>query len=528
MPGGFVRTGEHFSGRRMAFLELSHISKTFGGIYALKEASLSCERGQVHALLGENGAGKSTLLKIVSGALQADSGEILIDGKRVKIHSPADAMKCNIGTVYQELSIIPELTVSENIFIGRIPKNKIGRYDSRELRARTEALFREYDVSDIDADAKAGSLSLSKRQMIEILRVLSKKPEIIILDEATSALTENKVHWLLTLARKLAAEGRAVIFISHRMSEIEDGCDVMTVLRNGQTVGTMPVQNADMDKVVSMMLGRKMEGYYPQLVRSVRNEAALEVKKLNYEHILRDISFSLRKGEVLGLGGLAGQGQAELLLALFGVVKSRSETKLYGKPYKIKSPEKSIQNGIALIPEDRGAQGLLLAFSIMFNIALSSLPRLESGPLLSASRESAVVGKYMDALQVKAPDSETAVVNLSGGNQQKVVLAKMLATTPKIILMHDVTRGVDVGTKKDIFALVRELAAQGCSVVYFSTDVQELVNICDRIFVLFDGAIGAAFEGRDITQENIIAASIGALKNSAAETTMAATPAEAA
>jgi ABC-type sugar transport system ATPase subunit len=493
----------------MAYLELVDVSKSFGGIYALKKASLACERGEVHALLGENGAGKSTLLKILSGALQANEGEIRINGRPVRIRNPADAMNHGIGTVYQELSIIPDLTVSENIFIGRIPKNGVGRFLRKKLRQITEDLFREYSVTDIDPDEKAGSLSLSKRQMIEILRVLSKKPEIIILDEATSALTENKVHWLLSLAKKLAAGGRLVIFISHRMSEIKDGCDTITILRNGMTVGTMKVENVDMDLAVSMMLGRKIEGYYPELTSRVRPEKILEVKHLQYEHILNNISFSLHKGEVLGLGGLAGQGQAELLLALFGVVKSKNTVELEGKAYKIKSPEKSIQNGIALIPEDRGAQGLLLSFSILFNISLSSL----SSFLLNRSRENAVAGRYMDALQVKAPDTETVVRNLSGGNQQKVVLAKMLATKPRIILMHDVTRGVDVGTKKDVFTLVRELASQGNSIIYFSTDVQELVNVCDRILVMFDGTIGASFRNGDMTQENIIAASIGELRN---------------
>ncbi|MDR2019641.1 MAG: sugar ABC transporter ATP-binding protein [Treponema sp.] len=497
----------------MAYLELVNVSKSFGGIYALKKASLACERGEVHALLGENGAGKSTLLKILSGALQADEGEIRIDGRPVRIRNPADAMDHGIGTVYQELSIIPDLTVSENIFIGRIPKNRAGRFLRKELRRKTEALFREYLVTDIDPDEKAGGLSLSKRQMIEILRVLSKKPEIIILDEATSALTENKVQWLLSLSRKLATGGRLVIFISHRMSEIKDGCDTITILRNGMTVETMKVENVDMDLAVSMMLGRKIEGYYPELTSHACPEKVLEVKHLQYEHILNNISFCLHKGEVLGLGGLAGQGQAELLLALFGVVKSKNAVELEGRSYKIKSPQKSIQNGIALIPEDRGAQGLLLSFSIMFNIALSSLPNLSRGLLLDRTMEKAVVNRYMDILQVKAPDSETTVRNLSGGNQQKVVLAKMLATKPRIILMHDVTRGVDVGTKKDIFTLVRDLAAQGNSIIYFSTDVEELVNVCDRILVMFDGTIGASFSGGDITQKNIVAASIGELNN---------------
>jgi ABC-type sugar transport system ATPase subunit len=501
------------SGVNMADLEFINISKSFGGIYALQNVSFSCNRGQVHALLGENGAGKSTLLKVLSGAVQADEGTIRIFGKTARIKNPIDAMEYGIGTVYQELSIIPDLTVSENIFIGRIPKNKLGYFKKKELYQATIDLFTEYDVTDINPDEMAGGLSLSKRQMIEILRVLAKKPEIIILDEATSALTENRVKWLLSLARKLADQGRIVIFISHRMSEIKDGCDIITILRNGMTVGEMKVEDVDMDLAVSMMLGRKIEGYYPKLISHSTDTKALEVRRLQYEHILRDVSFDLYKGEVLGIGGLAGQGQAELLLCLFGVFKSKSEISVYGKPYKISSPKKSIEHNICLIPEDRGSQGLLLPFSIKFNIVLSSLIQLSSGLLLSAKKENIIVDKYTEALQVKAPNKETEVKNLSGGNQHKVVLAKMLATKPNILLMHDVTRGVDVGTKKDIFSLVRELAEQGNSILYFSTDVEELVNVCDRVLVMFDGKINASFGGKAMNQANILSASIGEIRN---------------
>jgi len=250
----------------MADLEFINITKSFDGVYALRNASFSCNRGEVHALLGENGAGKSTLLKVLSGAYLADEGEIKIFGKTARIRNPIDAINYGIGTVYQELSNIPDLTVSENIFIGRIPSNKIGYFNKKELYKMTVELFREYDVEDIDPNAKVGSLSLSKRQMIEILRVLSKKPEIIILDEATSALTENRVKWLLSLARKLADQGRIVIFISHRMSEIKDGCDSITILRNGMTVGEMSVKDVDMDTAVALMLGRKIGTYFPEVI----------------------------------------------------------------------------------------------------------------------------------------------------------------------------------------------------------------------------------------------------------------------
>lgn len=493
----------------MADLEFSNISKSFNGVYALENASFKCNRGEVHALLGENGAGKSTLLKVLSGAHEADSGEIRIFGKVVNIKKPSDAMAFGIGTVYQELSIIPHLTVSENIFVGRIPKNKLGHFKKAELHKMTTDLFNRYEVKGIEPDAKAGSLSLSKRQMIEILRVLSKEPEIVILDEATSALTENRVQWLLGLARKLADQGKIIIFISHRMSEIMHGCDSVTILRNGSTVGELRIEEVNVDEVISMMLGRKIEGYFPEKIDHVQESVALEVKNLRCGHELNGADFKLHKGEVLGVGGLAGQGQAELLLSLFGVIKPKGEIWFDGKLHKAGSPKASLRRGIALVPEERGDQGLHLEFSIGYNITLPSLWKLRSGLFINRKKEMAVIEEYMNVLSVKAENCEMAVQNLSGGNQQKIVLAKILATEPSLLLMHDITRGVDVGTKKEMFNLVRELAAKGNAILYFSTDVEELVNVCDRTLVMYDGKVGATLAGEDFTKENIIGAAIG-------------------
>jgi ABC-type sugar transport system ATPase subunit len=497
----------------MADLEFSNISKHFDGVYALQNASFSCNRGEVHALLGENGAGKSTLIKVLSGAYTADAGEIRLFGQKLNIRKPMDAMNYGIGTVYQELSTIPELTVSENIFIGRIPQNRIGYFQKKRLRQMTLDLFREYDVNDLEPDTPAYKLSLSKRQIVEIMRVLSKKPKVVILDEATSALTENKVRWLISLARKLADNDRIVIFISHRMAEIQESCDNISILRNGMTVGEMSVKDVEMDRVISLMLGRKMEGYFPDVVNSAAPEKLLEVRNLTYSQILNSVNFDLYRGEVLGLGGLAGQGQAELLLSIFGVIRPKGDVMLDGTPYKIKTPKESLRRGIVLVPEDRSSQGLLLPFSISYNISLSSLSKMTAGPFLSKKKEKEIVSAYMNALQIKTESPEMAVMNLSGGNQQKVVLAKMLATKPKLLLMHDITRGVDVGTKKEIFSLVRRLAKEGCSVIYFSTDVEELVNVCDRTLVMYDGSVSADLSGERMTKENIVSASIGTLSN---------------
>lgn len=493
----------------MADLELIGFSKSFGGVVALKDVTFSCDRGEVHALLGENGAGKSTLLKLLSGAYTADAGEIRIDGRPVSIHNPRDAMAHGIGTVYQELSLIPDLSVAQNIFLAHIPKNKLGVHRRGELRSMTLDLMARYEVDGINPDAVAGELSLSKRQIVEILRVLATDPSIIILDEATSALTENRVVWLLGLARKLAEAGKIVIFISHRMSEIRNACDRVTILRNGSSVATLGMEDVDIDEVISLMIGRQISGYFPERNSAVQEGVALGVRDLSYLHVLHGVSFDLHDGEVLGVGGLAGQGQAELLLALYGILHAKGHIELYGKAVHPTDARESLRRGVALVPEDRARQGLLLDFSIRFNISLPSLGSLRRGPLVETRRESALADKYMKELSIKASGQEQPAGGLSGGNQQKIVLAKMLAAGPRLLLLHDITRGVDVGTKKEMFTLVRDFAARGGAVIFLSTDVEELVNVCDRVMVMHDGRIGATLAGDELTPDRIIEASIG-------------------
>lgn len=507
LPGGDWKK----KGKVMADLEMNNITKSFSGVPVLKNVSLHCNRGEVHALLGENGAGKSTLLKVLSGAHLPDSGEIRIFWEKAEIRNPIDAMKYGIGTVYQELSIIADLTVGENIFIGRIPKNKLGAFDRKKLYEDTVKLFQEYGIDDIDPNAKARTLSLSQRQIVEILKTLSKDPDIVILDEATSALTENRVKWLLSVTRKLADRGKIVLFISHRMSEIQDGCDMISILRNGENSGEVHVSEVQMDDVISRMLGRKISGYFPEINSSVKKEKYLQVKNLTYLHILNGVTFDLYKGEVLGIGGLAGQGQAELLQALYGVIRANGEIILNGKKIRIRSPKDSIRNGIALVPEERGIQGLILSESLRYNISLPVLKKISSPFWVSRKKENSIVDKYMEDLQIKAESREMAAMNLSGGNQQKVVMAKILAMEPQVFLMHDITRGVDVGTKKEMFTMVRDFAAAGHPVIFFSTDVEELVKICDRVLVMYDGKIGADLSGNALTKENIVGTSIGSV-----------------
>jgi ABC-type sugar transport system ATPase subunit len=493
----------------MADLELIKVSKSFKGTRALFEADFNANRGEVHALLGENGAGKSTLLKILSGAVRPDSGEIRLFGKPLRLRKPYDAIEAGIATVYQELSLIPDLSVSQNIFLDRNAMTRFGIYSKPELRKRSLELFAREDVDDFDPDSMVRDLPLAKRQVVEILKAVSRNPEILILDEATSALSEQRVKWLLNLARKKADEGKIVIFISHRMSEIKDGCDRLTIFRNGQNVGEMGMGECDMDEIISLMLGRAIAGYFPEKSASIREEIAFEAINLRVGRQLRDISLRLRSGEVLGVGGLAGQGQLALFLGLFGVYRTEGEIRVRGQKVRIRNPRDSIRHGIALVPEDRATQGLILPFSIAHNLTLAMLKKLRWGCFLSKRIEGEVVREFMKRLEIRAEGPSTIAMNLSGGNQQKVILAKSLAFGPKVLLMYDITRGVDIGTKKEIFNLIRELAKDGNAVLFYSTDMDELVNVCDEVLVMHDGKIGAFLEKDQLTKENIMVASMG-------------------
>jgi ABC-type sugar transport system ATPase subunit len=493
----------------MADLEIRKVSKSFKGVHALNEVDFTANRGEVRALLGENGAGKSTLIKILSGAIQADAGEITLFGKPLKIRSPADAMRAGISTVYQELSLVPDLSIAQNIFLDRDVLTGIGTYSRQDLHARTLELFERLQVDGIDPDQKVGDISLAKRQVIEIVKAIARDPSVVILDEATSALSENRVEWLLKLARKLSDQGKIVIFISHRMSEIRFGCDTITVFRNGRNVGELTMDETRMDEIISLMLGRKIAGFFPEKTAFTPGAVALETVGLTVGGQLRSVSLSLRYGEVLGVGGLAGQGQLPLFLGLFGVYKGEGEIRIDGKRVSIRSPRDSFRHGVALIPEDRSTQGLIMPFSISFNITLPMLQKIRARYFLSRRKESEIVDQFMGKLDIRAGGPSTPVMNLSGGNQQKVVLAKSLASGPKILLMYDITRGVDVGTKKEIFKLMRELAESGSAILFYSTDLDELINVCDEVVVMHDGRIGARLGGSTLTKEDIMIASMG-------------------
>jgi ribose transport system ATP-binding protein len=494
-----------------ADLQLNNISKRFGGVVALDRAMLRCAAGEVHGLVGQNGAGKSTLVKILSGVVQRDDGEILLDGKALTFRHPGDAIDSGIGMVFQELSLIPDLRISANIFFGHEPTGPLGGISQRELRQSTLTLFGKLGIDPMDPDAEVRDLPLAQRQMVEIAKVLARDPKVVIFDEATSALGREESEWLLEYVRDLAAQGRIVIYISHDLKEIQRVSDRVTVFRNGCDVGVCQVGEVSTDELVSLILGRKATGLYPPREIAVGNEVVMEVRNLGGDLRLRELNFKLRRGEILGVGGLTGQGQAELFRGLFGIQRVQGDILLAGKPVQISSPQAALKEGIqlALVPEDRATQGLVLPMSVAENLSMAVLPQLQRWGLVRQRRELAVVEEAIGRLSIVVGDTAAPVLRLSGGNQQKVVLGKLLATEPKILMMYDSTRGVDVGTKAEIFRLLRQLTAKGSSVLYYSTDVDELIHLSDRVLVMRLGRIEAELRGQALTEENVIRASMG-------------------
>lgn len=498
-------------------LELRNISKSFSGVHALKNVSFKANFGEVRALLGENGAGKSTLIKILSGSLKPDQGEIFLNGKKLDIRRPKDAFRYGIATVYQELSLSLNLSVAHNVFLNSDELKPGQIVNKKEIERRTQELLDKYEIDNVRPTDMIRDLGLPYRQMVEIIKALSQDPKVIILDEPTSALSESRVQWLLKIARQMADEGRIVIFISHRLSEVFEGCDNVTVFRNGENVGERALSETNADELVAMMLGRRQEGYFPKKVNYIREKVMLEARDLHLRNKLNGVNLKAYQGEVLGVGGLAGQGQSELFRVLSGVlILTAGQILINGEVKQLKNPAESIRNGIALIPEDRGNQGLILPLSIRENITLPVVNQIKKfGVFVDKKKEKGIIENAMSQLEIKATDADTEVATLSGGNQQKVVFAKMFATNPKIFLLYDCTRGVDVGTKAEIFVLVRELAQKGDVLLYYSSDVEELVNICDKVAVMFDGKITTVLEGSNLTKENIILASVGEKVNTA-------------
>jgi ribose transport system ATP-binding protein len=484
------------------------ISKRFPGVVALRSLDFQAHSGEVHAVLGENGAGKSTFIKILGGAVRADAGTMELAGKPFVVTSPREARERGVSLVYQELSLIPHLTVAQNVLMGVTRANRLGVLRAATLRRRLRFLWQRYDAPPVNPDAKVRHLPFATRQVVEIMKGLASDPHVIVFDEATAGLPAREATWALELARRLAADQKLVLFISHRLPEIRRVADRVTILRDGDAVLSDRVEALEDEQVVEAMLGRKPQRLLPPAIERPRERVVLSVKGLSVGHRLRDVSFDLREGEILGVGGLQGQGQSTLLLALFGILRSRGEVWLNGRRAHIRSPHHALHTlGLALVPEDRRTEGLLVGKSVRENVALPNLPQLTRWGLVSANAEERLARRAVEKLQVKVTNIENPVSSVSGGNQQKIVVAKLLELGAKILLFHDPTRGIDVGTKAEIFQLARELTANGCSIVFYSSDNQELAGMCDRVLVLRAGEVVSVLDGA-ITEDGILRAAI--------------------
>jgi ribose transport system ATP-binding protein len=492
-------------------LRMEGITKRYGGVRALEDVQFTAGRGQINALLGENGAGKSTLIKILAGVVRPDAGSIVIDGQPLSFASPTAAVDAGVACMFQELSLLPDLTVADNITITN-PPSRAGFIDRREQRRIAESLLARVGGEDIHPYAPVRDLPLSRRQMVEIAKSLARNPKLLILDEATSALTAADVQKVFTLLKQLRQDGMGIIYISHRMHEIAELADYCTVYRNGRYVDTFAAGTKSDDAIVELMIGREYSSIFPpRATRKVDAQPALKVQDLSWAGRLNGINLEVRPGEVLGLGGLDGQGQKQLLLALFGTVVGASGTiEIHGRRLKINSPRqaKSEAVGMALIPEDRKNEGLMLPMSVRANLSFAAVERFSRLGIIDQQAEKTAIEEMVSLLQIKADGIDGPVSALSGGNQQKVVIGKWLMNRPSIILLNDPTRGIDVGTKQEFYQLLVRLAEAGAAIIYYSTDYDELIGCCDRVLVLYDGAIIRTLAGPELTEHNLISAAL--------------------
>ena len=493
-------------------LQVNHISKSFPGVLALDDISLAARPGSVLVLCGENGAGTSTLMKIIDGVYQPDRGEILIDGKRVHVRSPIHARKLGISMIFQELNYIPEMTVEESLFCGRLPFKTI-RVDWKAIRRRTVELLERENLPYLPT-MRMKDLSVSDIQMLEILKAISIEAGIIIMDEPTSAITQREIERLFAKITELKARGTCIIYISHKMDEIFRIADDIAILRDGKVVESRPRGELDIDKVISLMVGRKLESNFPKRVIEI-GEEALRVENLTAPGIFRNVGFHVRRGEIVGFAGLMGAGRTEVMRAVFGLDPYASgEIRVRGKPVRISSVSDSKAAGIAMLSEDRRRYGLVPVRSVRENISLSNLRQFIYGGRLHGAKETRFVSDICTRLNVKTPSFATAVEALSGGNQQKVVLGKWMLSEPDVLIMDEPTRGIDVGAKYEIYKLMGDLAAEKRALVMVSSELPELIGMCDRIYVMCKGAISGELARQEFTQEAIMRLAMGFEKQS--------------
>jgi len=487
--------------------ELRDISKRFAATQALDNVSLDLRPGEVHALVGENGAGKSTLVKILAGIHQPDTGTIWLDGEQTQIHGPAQSRALGIAVVHQEPRLFPDLTVAENVFIGHAPSGRLGTIDWGGTRRSAQALFRELDVQ-LDVDAPVRGLSMADQQLIEIAKSLSVDARVLILDEPTASLSAHEVERLFTIVRRLRDRGASILFVSHRLDEVFQLCDRATVFRDGKHVVTTPTRELTTADLVRHMVGRAVS-LFPKVETPV-GDVLLEVRGLTRVGVFRDVDFSVRAGEIVGFAGLGGAGRTEVAPVLFGIDRrDGGEILLGGAPVTFASPSAAMNAGIAYLPEDRHQEGLVLDFSIAQNVTLPILPRIFPRLLIRASTERRIARDSTAELNVRMTGVDQLVGALSGGNQQKVVLAKWLASKPRILILDEPTRGIDIGAKVEVHRIISELAASGLGIILISSDLPEVLAMSDRIIVLHEGRVTAEIPHERATEERVMFAATG-------------------
>ena len=497
-------------------LRMTGVDKSFPGVRALASVGLEVFPGECLALMGENGAGKSTLMKILSGVYSPDAGQIEIDGQQVTLTSPSQAQQLGISIIYQEFNLFPNLSVEENVFIGREP-SRSGVVARGDLRRRTRELLGQLGVS-LDPTAMVRDLSVAQQQMVEIAKALSYNARIVIMDEPTSALSDTEVQNLFAIIRGLKRRGLAVIFISHRLEEVFAICDRITVLRDGENAGSVATEDATAQRIVQMMVGRPLSDLFTKDASAAAGEPVLEVSGLTRTRArgdtsstsIADVSLSLRAGEIVGLAGLVGSGRTELARTIFGADKLDAGTiSIDGRRVKIFTPVDAIRLGIGLVPEDRKQQALVLQLAVRENISLANLGRISRGGVIQRGSERTIADRFIDALQIRTPSMEQKVINLSGGNQQKVVLAKWLSLNPRILIVDEPTRGIDVGAKAEVHQLLNQLAGQGVAILMISSELPEILGMSDRVLVMREGRLTGELSRAEATQETIMSMATG-------------------
>lgn len=484
-------------------LEMKDVNKYFPGVYALKGVDFSLASGEVHALLGENGAGKSTLMKILGGIYSIDGGQIFIQGEEVQINGVKDAQKYGISIIHQEIVLVPYLSVAENIFLGREPLTKAGLIDKQKMYGNAQQFLDEFGF-EISAGKLVKDLTVAQQQMVEIIKAVSFNSNIIIMDEPTSSLSDREVEFLFKTIRNLKEKGVGIVYISHRMNELFEISDNITVLRDGEYVGTVVTKDTVVDKLISMMVGRELTNYYVRDFQDL-SEVVLEVKNLTRKGVLSDISFELRKGEIFGFAGLMGAGRSELMKCIFGLDSFDSgEIFVNGKKIIIKNPNDAIKSKIAYVTENRKEEGLFLNRSVQYNLTIKILDEFLRFFRENTKYERKVTNNYIHDLSIKTPNPEQVVGNLSGGNQQKVLISRWLATNPKVLILDEPTRGVDVGAKAEIYAIMNKLVHEGVSIIMISSELPEVINMSDRIAVMCKGEIQTILNKDSFNQEKIM------------------------